>query len=362
MRVGGVAKRLGLVVIGFAVVFALLEVVLRVRFRHGEIVTYVGEPVPDAASRWVDHPFFPFVGRSDAAYDIEVPVNGAEVVVHVQNNSYGFRSHEFPERKTPGDFFIVALGESTTWGAAAETNALTWPELLETRLRARYPTRNIRVFNLGTQNVTLPYSVVALSLFAPLTQPDLVITYHGYNDFGPATARGFRFDHSHFFRDLAIGLRFPGFQRSLPRRALSSYAIAYLSALADDAISANNLAYYVQRNITVAHLDDEGIKRVLMREWEHMRTIDAVARGYGGTALFSTFQFFDGEDRHHRLVNESLRTFFTANRLAYVDQEALIPDSDTSLQYDPCHFTRAGDERMAANFFAYVVEHHLLEN
>jgi hypothetical protein len=94
--------------------------------------------------------------------------------------------------------------------------------------------------------------------------------------------------------------------------------------LADDAISANNLAYYVQRNITVAHLDDEGIKRVLMREWEHMRTIDAVARGYGGTALFSTFQFFDGEDRHHRLVNESLRTFFTANRLAYVDQEALI--------------------------------------
>jgi hypothetical protein len=202
---------LGLVVIGFAVVFALLEVVLRVRFRHGEIVTYVGEPVPDAASRWVDHPFFPFVGRPDAAYDIEVPVNGADVVVHVQNNSYGFRSHEFPERKAPGDFFIVALGESTTWGAAAETNALTWPELLETRLRARYPTRNIRVFNLGTQNVTLPYSVVALSLFAPLTQPDLVITYHGYNDFGPATGT-------------RVSLRpFALFSRSGDRPALSGF-------------------------------------------------------------------------------------------------------------------------------------------
>jgi len=358
---GRLAGRLGLVALGLLLAFLGLEIALRIVFSPHEIGQYRGAPTPIEAARWVDHPFFPFVGRPGAQYQLQVPVNGASVPVTVTNNAYGFRSHELPASKSPGDYFVVTLGESTTWGAAAETNAETWPELLEARLRDRYPERNVRVFNFGTQNVTLPYSIVALALIGVQLHPDLVITYHGYNEFGAATADNYRIDHSHFFRDLQLGMRQLGYQRSIPRALLASYAITYLTGLADQWRGANDLGYYVDLPVRFDEsYDDEGVRRALLRDFQHLRSIDALARGYGAVALFSTFQYFDGEDRFHQLVNEALRETFAEYGLAYVDQDALIPDSDRSLQYDPCHFTRAGDELMAENFFQEIVARGLV--
>jgi lysophospholipase L1-like esterase len=357
----GLAARLALLVLGLIVALAAVEIAFRIAFSANEIREYVNSPLPMEAARWVDHPFLPFVGRPSTQYTLQVPVNGTQVDVTVMNNAYGFRSHELPATKAPSDYFVVTLGESTTWGSAAATNAETWPELLEAKLRARYPERNVRVFNFGTQNVTLPYSIVALALVGVHLHPDLVITYHGYNEFGAATADNYRIDHSHFFRDLQLDERWLGFQRSIPRALLASYAITYLTDQADRRLGANNLADYVQRPIRFDQsYHDEDVRRVLLRDWQHLRTVDALARGYGGTALFSTFQYFDGTDRFHQIVNETLRATFDQYGLAYVDEEALIPDSDRRLQYDPCHFTDAGNEVMAENFFQAIVARGLV--
>jgi len=338
---------------------ALLEIGLRTTFSPEQIAAHIAAPAPIESSRWTDHPFFPFIGRPEARYEMDVPPG---VHIAVRNNAYGFRSHELPAAKTGDDYFIVTLGESTTWGAAAETNATTWPELLEARLRARYPKRNVRVFNFGTQNVTLPYSVTALALIAVRVKPDLVIVYHGFNEVGPTTASNYRYDHVHFFKDLSLGLRWTGFQRSIPRSWLKSYAVAYLTDKADRWIGANNLAFYVTHEIEFdKSLDENGLRQRMTQEWGHLRTIDGVARAHGAKTLFSTFQFYEGKDDLNRLVNETLRDYYAANALDFVDQDALIPDFDRSLQFDQCHFTRAGDEKMAENFFGKIVEKGYVE-
>jgi hypothetical protein len=93
----------------------------------------------------------------------------------------------------------------------------------------------------------------------------------------------------------------------------------------------------------------------------HLRTIDAVSRGRGGRALFSTFQFFDGESEQARVMNKALREAFEGNSFEYVDQDRLIPDRDRTLQIDACHFTRKGRELVARNFFDHIVERGWLE-
>jgi hypothetical protein len=355
-------KRLGLILLGLVVALSAVELVLRMKFSPPEIAAYISAPMPEEGPRWVDHPFFPFIGRPNAEYEFSVRVNGADVAVKVKNNSYGFRSHEPSFEKSPADYFVVALGESTTWGAAAETNAATWPELLETRLQAKYPERRVRVFNFGTNNATLAYSIAALALIGSRVRPALIIVYHGFNEFGVAVDRGYRVDHSHFFRDLGLGFPWPTFQRHVPAALLSSYTVAYLTGKLDEKVGANSLATAVQWPIEFDEsLDDEGIKRAMTREWEHLETVEWLARGSGANALFSTFQYFDGNDHGYQLVNESLRNFFSARGLKYVDQDALIPDFDSRIQYDPCHFTRAGDEMMAANFFDAIVKAGYLE-
>ena len=57
-----------------------------------------------------------------------------------------------------------------------------------------------------------------------------------------------------------------------------------------------------------------------------------------------------------------LRNLFETESIPFVDQDALIPDHDRSLQYDECHFTAAGDAAMAANFFRRIVDDGYLES
>ena len=88
----------------------------------------------------------------------------------------------------------------------------------------------------------------------------------------------------------------------------------------------------------------------------------AIARGNGAAVLFSTFQFYDGDNPFWRYTNETLKRLFEQEAIPYVDQDALIADYDRSLQFDVCHFTPAGDALMATNFFRKIVEEGFLES
>ena len=162
-------SRLRLLGVGFTV-FLAVELGLRVFAPASWWTTFHTAGAP-GSERWQSHPFLTFVGRASETLEFD----HGDVVERVSNNSYGFRTHTFPETKTDEDFFVLCLGGRTTYGFRVPTNDQTWPELLEAKLRAQYPERNVRVFNLGLDEATTTASVVALGLVGVHVKPDLVI-------------------------------------------------------------------------------------------------------------------------------------------------------------------------------------------
>lgn len=310
---------------------------------------------PVQAARWISHPFQPYAGRPNAEF--EFLNERAGIREYIRTNSYGFRSHEFPEAKKPGDFFVLCFGGSTTYGFGAASNSETWPERLEAKLAARYPEHNVKIFNLGLDMATSAVSVVNMALIGTHLHPDLVIVYHGYNDLAALGAKTFRSDHAHFYRDLDPEAVFTGFERSLPSWMLSSYVIAYAAGASDMILRINDLARVAR--IPFDYGDDR--LRGLDATLQNLSTIRSLTAGAGGETLLSTFQFRDGDARDCSQLNQALRTYFDRKGYWYVDQDRLIPDHDPTLQIDECHFTPKGDDLMAQNFFDAIVERGLLE-
>jgi lysophospholipase L1-like esterase len=306
--------------------------------------------------RWVDHPFLPYIGRPNADYTLENTGPGGErLSEHIANNAYGYRSTPFPERKEPGDFHIVCLGGSTTYGRGAASNSQTWPELLERRLAERYPDRRFRAFNLGLDRANITVNVVSLALVGAHLEPDLVITYEGYNDIAALGGDDFRTDNAHFYRNLnAAGLR-PAFVVALPRPLDRSLALSWLARGLDVFTGRNDLSDRITRVRGPGSDPLHGIDATL----ENLRTIHSIATGNGARALFATFQFRDDDPVSERF-NDRLREFFRENDLDYVDQAALIPNGDATINSDICHFTPKGQGLLVDNFFDYIVEHGLV--
>ncbi len=142
--------------------------------------------------------------------------------VGVYHNSLGFRSPEIPMPKPEGEFRIVVLGGSSTYGlfptpeaaagvrtflerisagATAESDplvaralrgvhmpdvtsllySLTYPGYLEAKLHDRGFT-NVRVINAGAEGYSTWESLIGFQLRCLDLDPDMVMVYHGYND------------------------------------------------------------------------------------------------------------------------------------------------------------------------------------
>lgn len=349
-------KKLLTVALGLFIAFSLLEVGLRI-YHHG---ASPGERFdtssPIRKSRYVSHPFLPYSGRPSSRFELyNGPERTPEIIV---TNAFGFRAHEFPVEKAPNDFFVLAFGGSTTYGYKAESNAATWPELLERKLADRYPNRRIRVFNMGVDMATTAFSVVNLSLIGVHVRPDLVIVYQGYNDLAALGYSTFRSDHSHFYKDIDPMEASRGIQLGMPRALLRSYAIYYATGALDTYFGVNDLMQTARRPNESPDPDRlRGIETTLA----NLRTIEAIARGRGAQALFSTFQFtYESRQPEYQRFNEALRTFFRANGMNWVDQSALIPDEDPTINVDDCHFTPKGRGLVVQNFYEWIVANDLI--
>jgi hypothetical protein len=98
-------------------------------------------------------------------------------------NSLGFRGEEISATKPAGTFRIFAVGESTTFGwKGVQTHREAWPSLLESKLRAAYPTRSIEVVNAGVPGWTSVQQRVNFMLRISKLEPDAILIYHGNND------------------------------------------------------------------------------------------------------------------------------------------------------------------------------------
>jgi lysophospholipase L1-like esterase len=341
---------------GLLLGFVVLEVLVRMAHRGAPLEGRYDTVAPVRNSRWVPHPFLPYTGRPNSRFEL---YNGPERIPEfIVTNSYGFRAHEFAAEKAPNDFVILAFGGSTTYGYKIESNEKTWPELLERKLAARYPDKHIVAYNLGIDMATNAVGLVNLALVGVHLRPDLVIAYEGYNDLASLGYRNFRTDQAHFYRDIDPDSMFRGVQLSLPAWLRRSYVAYYASGALDLLFGMNDLT----QSARMPEDPDQDRFRGIEATLRNLKTMDAIARAYGARALFSTFQFtYESTRPEYARFNDELRRYFRENGLLWIDQGALIPDEDPSINVDDCHFTPKGNEMFADNFFRFIVDHDLVK-
>jgi hypothetical protein len=338
-RTGSFVRKIAISLLAIVAAFGGLELALRVRWDRGTWGIHLDTGSALDRGRWVRHPFLPFAGKPyyrDAA----------------ANNAYGFRSAEFPTTKSPNDYFVVCIGET---GADAADSITPWPELLERRLREKYPDEHIVVFDLGSELATTAMSVVDLSLVGIHVLPDLVVVYHGCDEMAAIGAEDFRADHSHRFMNLKPVKIWHGWAAKIPAWLRSSYLVAYAGG-GRDVVRSHDLRDLVVKPKHESGDPFKGFDATL----RNLMTVHAVTAGRGGETLFSTYAFKDADDAVRREFNDRLRTFFDANGFRYVDQERLAPRGDSAATAEACKLTGTEQARIAERFAARIEQDDIL--
>ena len=100
-------------------------------------------------------------------------------------NGDGFRDDPAPREKQPGEYRVIAVGDSCTFGDGV-AGAQTYANVLESLLRQALPGRPVQVINAGVPGYTSFQVRRYLERELWRWQPDLVVVYVGFNDFVPA--------------------------------------------------------------------------------------------------------------------------------------------------------------------------------
>jgi lysophospholipase L1-like esterase len=125
----------------------------------------------------------------------------AMAVEHV--DAQGFRGDDVALVKPPKTFRIFTIGGSTTLGVT-NSYADSYPFMLQSLLREKYPDVTIEVFNAGCPWYTSAHALVSYTVEVRQYQPDLVIYFEAINDIvrsfsPPWLAKGeFKPDYSHY--------------------------------------------------------------------------------------------------------------------------------------------------------------------
>jgi len=137
-----------------------------------------------------------------------------------RTNALGLRSGPVGA-KQPGEFRILALGESTTFGVGVP-DRLAYPQRLEALLRESGACPQCRVINAGVSAWSSFQSRRYLETEGLALQPDLVLVYHEINDYMPASFRNAGQSEAAMLRsDLQLH---DSMQETLGRRIVASSA------------------------------------------------------------------------------------------------------------------------------------------
>jgi lysophospholipase L1-like esterase len=270
----------------------------------------------------------------------------------IRINSGGFRGPEFSDRK--GDTFrIVCLGESTTFGCTLSASDKPWPELLEDKIRSRLNLgRPVEVINAGTPSFTLEDNLARLQPDILPLEPDMLISYHGFN--------GFPLLHDSF---PVTAVSAPPAYIERPVRLLAQ--IEYKARLL---LFRGQLTARLRSNPpTVRDLLDTDCGRAYERLIDFARTNQirlalathamAVNRASAPDviefyrAVFPTVHWFIEANRLHSELIEQLCAMHPETRL--IDVSKALDGQHTQF-IDLVHLTQEGRERLAENVFQAI--------
>ena len=167
MRVKRFFKRLGVVCLVMAVLFGIVELALR-----------AAEPGPFS---FIDRN--PYLTDEFLRHKHKPSFRGHWEGTWFETNALGMRGPEIPIEKEPGEYRVVTLGDSCTFGKSV-TEPQTWPRQLEGLLAEDMPAgRFARVANLGVNGFAgHEYHEMYFRLGQDL-DPDLVVIGYNLNDF-----------------------------------------------------------------------------------------------------------------------------------------------------------------------------------
>ncbi len=156
-----------------ALVFALIsaEVGIRIWNRYDPLFR------PDALK---DHyEFLPAIERVFSPYR---PHSTGMTHGHiVRINNLGFRGPDVAIEKRPGQFRILALGDSFTFGTGiAEEDR--YADVMQERLRQRYPRLDVEIVNAGIPGASAVDEAALLTRLGPILDPDLILIGFVGND------------------------------------------------------------------------------------------------------------------------------------------------------------------------------------
>lgn len=232
-------------------------------------------------------------------------------------NNLGFRGPEVGH-KAPGEFRVLSLGESSTFGAGVDSDE-TYSHLLEASLPP-INRKRVSVINAGSHGYSIVQGFALLRFRGLDLDPDAVLVYFGYNDFLPVD----------YLRARDAGAGDPGEglddwellqQRLEPTARLSAWLLEHSNL-------ARGIAKLLRPSLTqtgedppTAEVTEGGRPRVpgptrrLMLE----RILELCAER--GIHLTLIVPWYQGFTHHERL----LRHFAAENQLTLVDLPRLLP-------------------------------------
>ncbi len=313
---------------------------------------------------------------------------------------YDVKGREFARIKAPDVFRIIALGGSTVQSIEVDVEK-SHMQLLEKRLAAQYPNRNVEVLNFGYSWHTSQHSLMKYLFRLSDYEPDMIIVWHGINDLirsflAPEFTYGpYQSDYSHFWGPNAyMVFYYHNHQMSQPEPIFRPNS-QLLSLIVDFA------ALNLYTDITGETLPEQRSSvsprgegqspaippyvrfRSISEFSRNMRRLVSIVKADDTVILMATqgnAYRMDGSDEElekltlHKqfctengvpvsiesmvsgmaLFNEETRRIASDYDVAYVDLEKDIPKTAHYFT-DDCHLTEAGNELVAESLFAHIV-------
>lgn len=283
-------------------------------------------------------------------------------------NAFGLRGPEITPEKPAGTFRIIALGDSSTFGATEDTD--TYPAWLQRILREDYGLTNVEVINAGVQGYTTWHTLSNFEFRMLELDPDLIIFYQSVIDISgraanPDCYRGANllrgldprnvmvstynqgtFSISTLYRFLTIKL---GLERD-PADPSSSASETYITCgdgqtYADAEAYALNPPVYYERNLRslIGIAQIQGVD-LLLSTWAYDRADPNAVPEWRAAA-----------DEQNAIVTRLADQY----DLPYIDFATVAPEG-IALWVDHLHLNGEGSRLQAEAYAAYLVEQGII--